>query len=63
MVPAVDDEAGGADDVHTLVERRLAIHPPKRKQEIGQEDQAGPEPAGRLYQDQLRAQTARFRRT
>jgi hypothetical protein len=58
--PAVDDEAGGADDVHPLVDRRLAGQAAHRQQEIGREDEQSARPAGNLDQESERAQAASF---
>jgi hypothetical protein len=46
MPPAVDRDARGAGQIHPLVGRRLAAHPPHRQQQIGEQDQDGADPAG-----------------
>ena len=65
--PAVDDEAGRADQVHPLEERRAAGQPAERHQDIGGEDQRRAGPAGDLDRDvgegQAAAPRARFRST
>jgi hypothetical protein len=60
---AVDDEAGGADDVDPLIEGGLAGQPAERKQGVGEQDQQGANPAGDLDRDLGPAQAASFLRT
>src|SRR6185436_11868955 len=43
--PAVDDKAGGADDVHALIEARAPGAPAAREQRIRDEDERGAHPA------------------
>src|SRR3954463_9636695 len=44
MPPAVDDKARRADNIHALVNERLAGQPSGRQQEVGEQDErrAGP---------------------
>ena len=45
MPPAVDDEAGGADDIHQLIDEGLARQLSGRKQQISEQDEQGSGPA------------------
>jgi len=63
MPPAVDDEAGGARDVHPLIHARLAAEPARRQQPIGREDQKRACPADDLDRELYRAQAASLRST
>jgi hypothetical protein len=63
MPPAVDHEAGGADDVHALVEGGLAGRPAHRQQQVSGQDQQRARPAGDLDEEFERGQAASFRRT
>jgi len=44
--PAVDHEARRSDDIHPLVDQRLARQPARRKQQVSEQDERGPDPAG-----------------
>ena len=63
MIPAVDDEAGRADQVHPLENRRLAGKLSRRDEQIRKEDERSARPAGNLDKDELQAQAASLRST
>ncbi len=60
MPPAVDGEAGGADDIHPLIEDRLSGQLTRRQQQIGKQDQDRAGPADDLDEEVDRRQLARF---
>jgi hypothetical protein len=45
MPPAVDGEAGRADDVHSLIDERFAVKLARRQQQISEQDQERSDPA------------------
>src|SRR4029079_10103670 len=49
MTPAVDDEAGGPDDVHALIDQRLAGKLACREQQVRKQDERRPRPADDFY--------------
>ena len=46
VIGAVDDESGGADDVHDLVKRRARLDLAEGQQAIGAENERGGHPSG-----------------
>jgi len=60
MRPAVDDEAGGAGQVHPLEERRPSGHLPRGHEQIGAQDEEGAGPARGFDEEDLGAQAASF---
>ena len=60
MPPAVDDEAGGADHVHHLVDQRITAELARRQQQIGKQDQDRPGPADDLNRKVDPGQAASF---
>ena len=63
MPPPVDDKARGADDVHRLVNQRIAAELACRQQQIGEQDERGTKPADDLDREVDRAQAESFRST
>ena len=60
MPPAVNGEAGGANDIHPLIDGRLACQLAHRQHQIGKQDQQRAGPPGDLDQEVDGAQLARF---
>jgi len=56
--PAVDGESDRAEDVHPLIDGRLAGEPPDRQKQIGKQDQCSAGPSGDFDCDLLTAQAA-----
>jgi hypothetical protein len=56
--PAVDGEADCSENVHPLIDGRLAGEPPDRQKQIGKQDQRRAGPTGDFDRDLLSAQAA-----